>query len=327
MPAKLRWGILGAGSIAGKFARAVALVNGAELIAVGSRTQKKADRFADEFGIPHRHAGYDALAGDADVQAVYIATPHPFHMENSVLCLQAGKAVLCEKPFTINAAQAENIIQTARARNLFCMEAMWSRFLPAQVKVRELLASGAIGEPRMVMGHFGFRAERDPSSRCFDTALGGGGLLDIGIDPLAFASMVFGQARTVTGQAHLGPTGVDEQAAVVLGYGDGRLAVITSSLQTQTPQEARIVGTDGAMHLPVAFTEGSKITLARAAGEVEEIELPVSENGFVYEIEEVCRCIAAGKTESDVMPLDETLSLMKTMDEIRAQWGLKYPME
>jgi len=327
MTDRLRWGILGTGRIAHKFAGAVGLVEGAELVAVGSRKQETADRFAEEFGIPHRHGSYDALAGDADVQAVYVATPHPFHMPSSVLCLQAGKAVLCEKPFTINARQAEKTIRAARANKLFCMEAMWSRFLPAQVKLRQLLAAGAIGEPRMVISYFGFRAEMNPRGRLFDPALGGGGLLDVGIYQLAFASMVFGRAQTITGQAHLGRTGVDEQAAVVLGYGEGRLAVIGSSVQADMPQEARILGTDGTIHLPLPFTGGAKITLARGAKDVEEIELPVTDNGFSYEIEEVCRCIAAGKTESDVMPLAETLSLMKTMDEIRAQWGLKYPME
>ena len=322
----LRWGILGLGNIAKQFANGLKELPDAQLIAVGSRTQEKADKFGAEFDAPHRHASYKALANDPDVDAIYIATPHSAHAEDALLCLDAGKAVLCEKPFTINAAQAERVIQRAREKKVFCMEAMWSRFFPLVYRLRELLAEGAIGEARMLHADFGFRAGVNPESRLFNPAMGGGGLLDVGVYTLSLASLLFGTPDGVTGLAHIGETGVDEQAGMVLRYDAGRLAVLSTGVRVNTPQDAVILGTDGRITIHSPWWKPSKMTVS-ANGKDEEVSLPFTGNGYQFEAQEVARCVRAGKTESDTLPLDETLSVMRTMDALRAQWGLKYPME
>jgi len=217
----VRWGILGPGNIAKRFAEALKDVRGAELAAVGSRSQAKADAFGEQYGIPRRHGSYEALVGDADVDAIYVATPHPMHAPCSILALEAGKAVLCEKPFTANAAQAEQVIAAARRAGVFCMEAMWTRFLPPITRLRQLVAEGSVGELRMVIADFGFRCGWDPSSRLLDAALAGGGLLDVGVYAISLAGMLLGEAQDVAGLADVGSTGVDEQAGIVLRYAGG----------------------------------------------------------------------------------------------------------
>jgi len=323
----IRWGILGTGRIARTFAQGLANLPDAALVAVGSRSSEAAAAFGDEFAVPHRHASYEGLAADPEVDAVYVATPHSLHRDNSLLCLEAGKAVLCEKPFAINGGQAEEVVALARKRGRLVMEAMWTRFLPAIVRVRELLAEGAIGEVRLLSADFGFRAPFDPHGRLFDPHLGGGALLDVGVYTVSLASMVFGPPARVTSMAHLGPTGVDEQAAVVLGYERGQLAVLTTAVRTSTPQEATLMGTGGHIRIHSQWWHPTMLTLSVEGREEEVIHLPFEGNGYHYEAAEVMRCLRAGRLESEVMPLDETLGIMRTMDRIRAQWGLRYPME
>ncbi len=327
MATKLRWGILSTGRIAHKFAQGVGATETSEIVAVGSRTQDKADAFGDEFDIPNRHGSYKALVADTNIDAIYVGTPHPMHAENTILCLQGGKAVLCEKPFALNAAQAREMIDTARAAGLFLMEAMWSRFLPPIRKAKELVDAGAIGELRMIIADFGFRGAWKPETRTLNPDLAGGGLLDVGIYPISLSSMFFGEAQAVASQAHIGQTGVDEQAGIVVKYNGGRIAMITTGVRTQTPMEAWLLGTQGRIHLQKQWWRGKPLTLMVDGKDPETIAPPTEENGFKYEIEEVARCIAAGKVESDIMPLDESLSIITLLDEIRAQWGLKYPME
>lgn len=324
---KIRWGILSTGRIAHRFAEAIKAMEDAELVAVGSRTMDKAQAFAAEYSIPHAHGSYEALASDPDVDAIYVSTPHPMHKENSVLCLNAGKAVLCEKPFTINAAEAGAVIDTARAKGVFLMEAMWMRFLPGLAKVRELIAAGAIGEPRMLSADFGFRARFDPTSRLFDPHLGGGGLLDVGVYCVSLASMLFGEPARVAGLATLGATGVDEQAAWVLAYEKGELALLSSAVRTSTPHEARINGTDGAIKLHAPWYAPTRLTLIGPDKRERDIDTPIEGNGFGYQAAEVAACMRAGKLESDILPLEETRSIMRTLDRIRAQWGMTYPFE
>ena len=201
---KVRWGILGTGAIAKQFVQALRFVPEAEVFAVGSRSRASAQEFADKKGIPRRHASYDDLASDPDVDVVYIATPHPFHAENATLCLEAGKAVLCEKPFCVNAAEAERVVGLARKKRLFIMEGMWTRFFPLMEEVRRLVSEGAIGEVRMLNVDFGFRADLDPASRLFDPKLGGGALLDVGVYCVSFASMILGRPSGSVGLSHLG---------------------------------------------------------------------------------------------------------------------------
>ncbi len=323
----IRWGILSTGAIAKKFADGLKSAQGAELVAVGSRTQAAADTFGEAFSVPHRHGSYADLANDPDVDAIYIGTPHSAHKDSALLCLDAGKAVLCEKPFAINASETRAMIVRAREKKLFLMEAMWTRFIPLIVRVRELLAEGVIGEPRMVSADFGFRAGVNPEGRLFNPHLGGGGLLDVGIYTLSFASMVFGRPAGVVSAAHLGETGVDEQAAMILRYDQGQLAVLSTAVRTTTPHEATIMGTGGRIRIHSRFWCPQKMTVSVDGKEDEVIEMPFTGNGYHFEAEETMQCLREGKTESAVMPLDETLELMETMDEIRGQWGLKYPME
>ena len=299
----------------------------AEVLAVGSRSSASAQEFADRRSIPRRHASYDDLASDPDVDVVYIATPHPFHAENATLCLEAGKAVLCEKPFCVNAAEAERVVELAREKRLFIMEGMWTRFFPLMEEVRRLVSEGDIGEVRMLNVDFGFRADLDPASRLFDQRLGGGALLDVGVYCVSFAAMILGRPSGSVGLSHLGETGVDEQASVVLEHEGGGLANLSIGIRTTTPQEATIMGTEGYVRIHAPWWRPKSMTIYRPKEESETVDAPVSGNGFNYEAAEVMRCLQAGKTESDVMPLDETISVMRTMDRIRAAWGLRYPGE
>jgi predicted dehydrogenase len=321
-----RWGILGLGHIARKFAVGLQSTPGAALVAVGSRTQDKAEAFGDEFSAPRRYGSYAALAEDPDIDAIYIATPHPMHAEDTLLCLRGGKAVLCEKPFAINARQAEAMINEARTRKLFLMDAMWSRFLPVMVRLKQLVDDGAIGDPRMLHADFGFRATFDANSRLFNPELGGGALLDVGIYPLAFSSLLFGAPTHVAGAASLGRTGVDEEAAVVLTHADGRHSLLATALTADTPCEIDVIGTTGMIHVPRRCWTSQTLTISHG-GKEETIACPFDGNGYQFEAIEVQRCVRAGLTESSVLPLDETLSIMQTMDTLRSQWGQKYPME
>ena len=325
--ATVRWGILGAGSIAKKFSEGVKALPDAQLVAVGSRDQAKADAFADTFAIPHRHASYEALVNDADVDVIYVATPHPFHKEHSLLALNAGKAVLCEKPVTINAHELQEMVDTARAKNLFLLEGHWSRFFPLMGRVRELLKEGAIGEPRLVGCDFGFRTGVNPEGRLFKPALGGGALLDVGCYTVSFASMVLGAPDRVQGMATLGETGVDEQAAMILGYPGGQFALLSTAIRTNTPHTAVINGTDGRITIHGPWWTPTRATVQRSGKGEEVIEMPFESSGFNYEAAHVADCLRQGLTESPVLPLDESLSIMRTLDTLRQQFGLKYPME
>jgi len=324
---KTRWGILGTGNIASQFARGLTALDDAELVAVGSRTADSAEAFGERFSAPRRHSSYAALASDPDVDAIYVATPHPLHHDNTIMCLESGKAVLCEKPFAINATEAQSMIATARARGVFLMEAMWTRFLPHIVRLRELLAAGTIGEVRMLQVDFGFRTSFNPQGRLFDPALGGGALLDVGIYPVSLASMILGTPQRVTGMAHLGETGVDEQSAMIFGYAGGQLALLSQAIRTNSPHEALLLGTVGKIRVHSSWWKSTTITLSVDGRPDELIDLPEVGNGYNYEAAEVGRCLRAGRTESNVMPLDETLAIMRTLDEVRAQWGLRYPGE
>lgn len=327
MSRTIKWGIVGTGNIARKFAEAVQLSGVAELLAVGSRTQLRAEQFGQQFEIPNRYGSYADLFSDGKVDVIYVATPHPFHRENAIDALNAGKAVLCEKPLTVNASEAKELIETARDKNLFLMEAMWTRFLPPIVKLRELITKGVIGQVRVLRADFGVRFKWDPNSSAFCLEYAGGGLLDIGVYVISLASMILGVPWYVTGCAHIGSTGVDEQAATVLAYDKGQLAVLTCAIRTALPNEAIIVGMEGSIRLHRQWWAGSKMTLSRTNGEDEVIDVPCAENGFVYQIEEVSQCLRTGRTESSIMPLDESLSIMDTMDELRRQWKLRYPFE
>ncbi len=327
MQEKIRWGILGPGRISGKFAACLTEAEGAELAAVGSRSLERAEKFASEFGFARAHGSYEALAADNGIDAVYIGTPHSFHREHTILCLKAGRHVLVEKPFAINASEAADMIAAARDEKRALMEAMWMRFMPSIVKVRELIAEGAIGDVRTVTADFGFHAEFDPENRVFDPALGGGALLDVGIYPLSLAHMLLGEPETVEGTAHIGETGIDEESTAILRYDGGRQAVLTMAVRLETPCEATIIGTEGSIRIPAKWWRSDRIYVSQEGRGERTIDLPTTENGFIYQAEEFMVIIRGGRLESEIISLDESLSIMRTMDRIRESWGLKYPME
>ena len=325
MTSPTRWGILGTGSIARKFAEGLAALPSAQLVAVGSRAAATAEAFGAQYKVPRCHASYEALARDPEVEAIYISTPQTLHCENTLLCLAEGKAVLCEKPFAINAAQASQMVEAARRRGVFLMEAMWTRCLPVMGWVRQQLPQ--VGQVRLVNADFGFRAGYNRQSRLFAPELGGGALLDVGIYVLSFASMILGPRPVqLASAANLGESGVDEQTSLLLSYADGAQATLTCAVRTTTPQEARIIGTEGMIQIDAPFWKGTAATLRTGGGQV-RADFPLQGNGYNYEAAEVGRCLRAGEKESSIMPLEETLAIMQLMDQARAQWGLRYPME
>jgi len=326
MSKKIRWGILGTGNMAGEFATGLKKVNDAELVSIGSRTRDSALRFAEKFNVPNIHQGYENVAKDESVDVIYIATPHNSHKDNAILGLENGKAVLCEKPFTINAEEAEMVIDTARRKNVFLMEAMWTRYIPAVVKLRELLDEQVIGDVQLMLAGGAFIPEFDPEFYLFKHELGGGVLLDAGVYLVSMASMVFGAPDKILAMGQLGKTGVDEHDAVLLEHGNGAIANLYVSLRGKSSPDLTLIGDKGRIyaHAPI-FCPG-KLTIT-ADGKEEIIEMPFAANGYQYEAMEVGRCLREGETESSHMPLDETLQIMRTMDKIRSQFGLKYSNE
>jgi predicted dehydrogenase len=322
----MRWGVVGPGAIATGFADAMQHVEGGVITAVASRSGERANAFGDRFGIPTRYADYAALAEDPEVDVVYVSTPHSRHEVDTLRLLEGGKHVLCEKPFALNARQARRMVAAARSRGLFLMEAIWSRFLPAYRSLVDIIGSGKIGEVLLVEADFGFQRPVDPEHRLFRLDLGGGGLLDLGIYPLQLSSLLLGTAEHVAAEGVVGETGVDEAVAAVLRFSGGQLGVIKAALRMKRACTARITGTDGVIEVPAFMHCPNSLTLQSAAG-VEEIDGSYEGNGLRFEIEEVHRLLAAGSTESRVMPLDETIALASTLDAIRAQIGVAYPDE
>ncbi len=323
----IRWGIMGPGSIARRFTAGLKETPGAVLQAVGSRDLSRAQSFASEYGYHSSHGSYEALVNDPNVDVIYVAVPHNGHRDGCLLALQAGKAVLCEKPFTMNRREAVEVVTAARKNGTFLMEGMWTRFFPIMVKMRELLAENSIGDVRMIEADFGFRAGFNPSSRLFDPNLGGGALMDVGIYCLSLASMVLGAPDTLTGFATLGETGVDEQAVMNLRYKSGALAMLSTAIRTNTAHRATVYGEEGRIELHSPFWMCSSMTLHRNGQDPATFDMPFTSSGFQFEAMEVQRCLGAGLLESPVIPLDETLQLMGTMDELRRQWGVIYPAD
>lgn len=323
----IRWGILGCGRIAGLFAEGLQAVPDAKLVAVGSRAPETAEAFGEKYGAERRHASYEALAADPDVDIVYVATPHQLHRESTLLCLNNGKGVLCEKPFAINSAETAEMILAARAKNLFLMEAMWPRFTPVMTAVRDLIVAGAIGEVRMVSADFGFRATPPNPQRLFDPAYGGGALMDVGVYVTSFSSMILGAPDQVASQVFVGEYGVDEQAAFVLSHNAGALSILSCAIRTSTPQIATVIGTEGRIDIHSLWWKPTTFTLVNPGKDPVHFEPERTGNGYNYEAIEAGRCLRAGLTESPIMPLDETASIIATLDQIRNQAGITFPME
>jgi predicted dehydrogenase len=323
----IKWAIMGTGTIANSFANGLKVLEDAQLYAVASRSKGKAEEFGMKYGAVKAYDSYEELVKDKEIDIVYIATPNTAHKDNILLCLNNGKSVLCEKPFTINAEEAEEVIKLAREKKLFLMEAMWSRYFPIIEQVNEWLKKDLIGELRMVTADFGFRREGPLEDRKVSPNRGGGALLDVGIYPISFASMVFGKVPTqITGITSLYDTGVDQQSSMLLGYDNGEMAVLSCAINTPTPKEARIIGNKGSIYIP-DFSRATKATLSVIGEEPINIEVPLEGNGYNYEAAAAMECLRTGEIESDLMPLDESVSIMKVMDELRRQWGIIYPTE
>ena len=321
-----RWGIAAPGGIAKGFADGMRLVDDGQITAVASRSQERADAFAAEFEIPTAYGDYRALADDPDIDVVYVATIAAQHEAATLMFLEAGKHVLCEKPFALNAQQARRMAAAARERGLFLMEAMWSRFLPSYLALQDALGEGRIGEPLQVEADFGFRWPFDPEHRHFDLSVGGGGLLDLGIYPVQLCTLVLGLPDRVAAAGYLGETGVDEQVAAVLHHTGGRLGIVKAALRVNLSCEARISGSDGWIDLPAFMHCPNAITVSGPDGS-EQIDAGYEGNGLRFQVHEVHRCLAAGLTESPAMSLDETIAIAEILDTIRAQIGLAYPSE
>ena len=320
-----RWGIAGPGDIAGLVAGDFPFVPDAELAAVGSRSLERARAFADEHGIARAHGSYRELIADPEIDVVYIATPNAQHHAIALAALRAGKPVLVEKSFTATLAGAREVAGEARRRRVFAMEGMWTRFQPAVVRARELVADGAIGEVVGVQADLGItRREYDPSHRLFAAELGGGALRDLGVYLVSFAQMLLGSPRSVATVGALEPNGVEGAASLLLGWEDGRSALLTMSFHSPMPGAARIFGTRGWIELPPRFHHPTRLALHRQGREPELIDAPPTGGGYAHELIEVTRCVRAGRTESDVMPLDDTLAVMAVLEEAAAQLGVSW---
>jgi predicted dehydrogenase len=323
----LRWAIVGTGRIAGRFADDLHRSEAGELVAVASRDPGRAEAFAARTSAPRFHVGHAHVLAADDVDAVYIAVPHSAHRDVAAEAVDAGKAVLVEKPFTLNRTEAEELVKLARSRRVFLMEAMWTRFLPHMARIRALLAQQRLGDVRLLTAEHGQWFRYDPAHRMFDPRLGGGALLDLGVYPLSFASMVLGDPSSVQAGAEFGDTGVDAQTVVTLGYERGRRAVVTSTMQAFLPNRATIAGVDARIDIDNGWYRPTSFTLTERTGAVERYDFPEPGNGLRYQTEEVARCVRAGLLESPVMPVDESCRIMGTMDDVRARIGLRYPGE
>jgi predicted dehydrogenase len=325
----IRWGILGTGRMAATVAAEIRALRpeGHELVAVASRDGATASGFAARFGGIRAIEGYDVLARAADVDAVYVATPHTQHAGNMLACIEGGKAVLCEKPFTLNASGAASVIAAGRRRGVFAMEAMWTRFLPGVVALRELLARDGIGRVQLVVGGGAFQPPRVPGQYLFDPSLGGGALLDAGVYLVSMASMILGTPAVVQGAGCIGASCIDEQTSILLTHDDGRHALLYVSLLARRAPDLEILGDRGRIRIEAPVFRPAALTVWDGEGQARRLEYPIEGSGYGYQLREVAAALREGRTESRVMPLDETLAIMRTMDAVRGQIGLQYPGE
>ena len=328
MTTSLRWGILGTGGIAEEQTRDLQ-ANGFTVVAVGSRSQESADAFAAKYGITNAHASYEALAADPEVDAIYVATPHPYHADNAELALNGGKHVLVEKPFTLNQPEAQRIVALAEEKGLVILEAMWTRYLPTMLRLREIIAAGTLGDVRTVIADHNQNLPKNPEHRINNPDLGGGALLDLGIYPVSFAWDIFGEPTSVTATASMTTTGVDRQTAILLGYTGGQQAVLHTALDTAGPNTASVIGTKGWVAIEKTFYAPTAFTVYDENQEVvERYEPEASESrGMQYQAWELERLVAAGRTAGTILSPTESVGIMGTLDEVRRQIGLAYPGE
>ncbi|MBO4259970.1 Gfo/Idh/MocA family protein [Streptomyces griseorubiginosus] len=326
----VRWGILATGGIAAAFTADLVDLPDAEVVAVASRTEASAKAFAERFGIERAYGDWAALAQDADIDVVYVATPHSAHRAAAGLCLEAGRNVLCEKAFTLNAREAEELVALARERGSFLMEAMWMYCNPLVRRLKRMVEDGAIGEVRHVQADFGLAGPFPPSHRLRDPAQGGGSLLDLGVYPVSFAQLLLGEPSDVTARAVLSDEGVDLQTGALLSFESGALASVHCSIVGGTATSASVTGSQGRIDIPHGFFFPDRFVLHRDGRDPEEFAADPADgprNSLRHEAREVMRALRAGETESPLVPLDGTLAVMRTLDAIRDRVGVRYPGE
>ncbi|MEV1129986.1 Gfo/Idh/MocA family oxidoreductase [Agromyces sp. NPDC049794] len=327
MTDRLRWGILATGGIARLFANDLKL-NGFTVQAVGSRSRDGAEAFARKFDIPTAHDSYEALVADPEVDVIYVSTPHPLHAANARLALEAGKHVLVEKPFTVNAREAQELADLAAERGVLLLEAMWTRYLPHMVRIREIIADGTLGELRSLIADHTQLLPDDPEHRINALELGGGALLDLGIYPISFAWDLFGAPLTIQTTATFKSTGADAQIATIFGYDGDRIATTLSASHTLGPNTASVLGTDGRIEIDAVWYTPTTFRVVAPDGSVlEEFRSEVTGRGMHFQAEAVERLVGEGNLTGDVLPIDETVAIMGTLDAIREEIGLRYPGE
>jgi len=324
---EFRWGIIGTGGIAKAFARDLSYFNNHIVQAVGSRSIERATDFALEFPSCTPYGKYEELVTDPMIDAVYVATPHPQHVTNTILALEAGKPVLCEKPFAVNAIEAQAMVAAARTSGVALLEAMWTRFLPHIAQVREILASGLIGRVVNVEADHGQYLIDHQIPRLIEPALAGGALLDLGIYPISFAHMVLGKPQKITATAVLTETGVDGQTSALLDYADGAQAVVTTTLITSTPCRATISGTLGRIEIDRTFYNPASMRIILRDGTTTEYPNSYQGHGLREQAAELKRMVHAGELESPLLTHQMSIEIMQMLDEIRNQIGLRYPFE
>jgi len=321
---KVKWGIIGLGRIAHKFASDLLLSEQGHLTAVASRSADRAKAFSAEFQSERWFSSYRDLCESDEVDVVYIATPHSSHFEHTMMCLENGKAVLCEKPMGLSLKEVEQMVDAAREKNLFLMEAMWTRFIPAIEKVLEWIDDGKIGELISIRADFGFRTQYNPESRHFNKGLGGGSLMDIGIYPVYLTLLLLGLPDHVRAMSRSSASGVDTFCAMLFDYKGQQKAILESSLESNTPTEAFIYGTEGHIKIHRRFHQPNKVSLYSEKGLVETLEIPFTGNGYLHEIEDVNRCLLKGENESEKHPLQMSLDLIFILDRVKAEIGLEF---
>jgi predicted dehydrogenase len=327
MSREFRWGILATGGIAQAFARDLSYINNHIIAAVGSRSQENADNFAAEFPGCRAYQRYEDLVADPTLDAIYIAAPHPFHVSSALLALNAGKPVLCEKPFTINAAEARELKVAAEANSVAIMEAMWARFLPHMHKVREIIASGILGDIWALEADHGQRLSDYANPRHWEPSLGGGALLDLGIYPISFAHMVLGVPKKITASATFTDKGVDASSTVIFDYASGAQAILTSNMMASTSCRATISGTLGKIEIDRTFYSPTSMRVVMHDGATTEYPNNYKGHGLREQALEFERVVRSGEKSSKILPPDESVLIMESLDEVRRQIGLIYPSE
>jgi len=324
MGKKVNWGIIGLGKIAHKFTQDLLLVENANLYGVASRGIAKAKDYAEKYQADNYYGSYKELADDPNIDVVYIATPHIHHCEYTLMALEAGKAVLCEKAFGMDKAEVVKMIAKASEKKLFLMEALWTRFIPGTEKVLELLNGGLVGDLKTVRADFGFRANYEPNERLFNKELGGGALLDIGIYPAFLSLLTLGFPKEIIASATMSPTKVDTSIMMLFNYNNQETAILDATLAVDTPTEAWLHGTKGSLKMHSRFHHTESISHYKDHDLVETYEVKYKGNGYYHEIMEVMKCLEMGKIESDKMPLSFSLKLIDLLDKVRNEIGLTY---